>query len=145
MELSAAVARKRPDDTLVQNVDLPTIEAAAALHDGSAKKALEVLGSASAYDKANSIVLYVRGLAYLKAEQGNEAGQEFRKVLSLRNLFPTNPLMSLAHLGIARAYVVSGDAARAKAAYEDFLTLWKDADPGIPILIAAKSEYTKLH
>jgi eukaryotic-like serine/threonine-protein kinase len=145
MELSAAVARQRPDDTLVQNVDLPTIEAAAALHDGSAKKALEVLGSASAYDKANSIVLYVRGLAYLKAGRGNEAAKEFQKVLSLRNLFPTDPLMSLAHLGIARAYVVSGDAARAKTAYEDFLTLWKDADPGIPILIAAKSEYTKLH
>jgi tetratricopeptide (TPR) repeat protein/predicted Ser/Thr protein kinase len=144
MELSAAVARQRPDDTLVQNVALPTIEAAAALHDGNAKKALEALGSASAYDKANPIVLYVRGLAYLKAGLGNEAVREFEKVLSLRNLFPTDPLMSLAHLGIARAYVVSGDAARAKTAYEDFLTLWKDADPDIPILQEAKAEYAKL-
>jgi serine/threonine protein kinase/tetratricopeptide (TPR) repeat protein len=145
MELSAAVARKRPDDTLVQNVDLPAIEAAAALHNGNAKKALEALGSASAYDKANPTVLYFRGLAYLKAGQGNEAAQEFEKVLSLWNLFPTDPLMSLAHLGIARAYLVSGDAARAKTAYKDFLTLWKDADPDIPILIAAKSEYAKLN
>ena len=144
MELRAAVARQRPDDTLVQNVDLPTIEATAALHDGSAKKALEVLGSASAYDKANSTVLYVRGLAYLKAGQGNEAAQEFEKVLSLRNLFPTNPLMSLAHLGLARAYAMQGDTAKAKAAYQDFLTLWKDADPDIPILKEAKAEYAKL-
>ena len=144
MELKSAVARQRPDDTLLQNVDLPAIEAAAALYDGNAKKALEVLGTASAYDKAYSNVLYIRGLAYLKAGQGNEAVREFGKILSLRNLFPTDPLMSLAHLGIARAYVVSGDAVKAKSAYQDFFTLWKDADSDIPILKEAKAEYAKL-
>ena len=144
MDLKAAVARQRPGDTLLQNVDLPTIEAAAALHDGNAKKALEVLGPASAYDKGNSSVLYIRGLAYLKAGQGNEATREFEKVLSLRNLYPTDAVMSLAHLGIARSYVVSGEIAKAKIAYQDFLTLWKNGDPDIPILTQAKAEYAKL-
>jgi eukaryotic-like serine/threonine-protein kinase len=89
--------------------------------------------------------VYVRGLAYLSTKKGTEAAVEFQKILSHRGVVQTEPIGSLAHLGLASAYALQGDTARAKAAYQDFLTLWKDADPDIPIFIAAKAEYAKLH
>lgn len=78
------------------------------------------------------------------ARNGSEAAQEFQKVLALRNMYPQSPLMSLAQLGLARAYALQGDKARSRMAYQDFLALWKDADPDIPILKQAKAEYAKL-
>jgi eukaryotic-like serine/threonine-protein kinase len=141
---SAAIARDRPSDTLVQSVWVPTIEALVALHRNDAAKALQLLDAASPYDKGSSRVLYVRGIAYLKNGKGNEAVQEFQKVLSLRNVFPSDPTMTLAHLGIARGYALAGDAGKSRAAYLDCFALWKDADPEIPILKQAKAEFAKL-
>ena len=86
----------------------------------------------------------MRGEAYLAAHQGTEAAAEFQKILDHRGIVQNRPIGALAHLQIGRAYAIAGDTAKAKAAYQDFLTLWKDADPDIPILIAAKAEYAKL-
>jgi eukaryotic-like serine/threonine-protein kinase len=89
--------------------------------------------------------VYVRGEAYLAAHQGAEAATEFQKILDHRGITVSDPIGALAHLQIGRAYALQGDSAKAKAAYQDFLTLWRDADPDIPIFIAAKAEYAKLH
>jgi Tfp pilus assembly protein PilF len=105
---------------------------------------LHLLDEASPYDKASYRALYVRGLAYLKNGKGNEAVQEFQKVLSLRGIFPSDPTMTLAHLGMARGYALAGDAAKSRTAYQNCFTLWKDADPDIPILKQAQAEYAKL-
>jgi eukaryotic-like serine/threonine-protein kinase len=88
--------------------------------------------------------IYVRGEAYLAAHRGTEAVAEFQKIFDHRGVVVNEPIGALAHLQIGRAYAMQGDTAKAKAAYQDFLTLWKDADPDIPILIAAKAEYAKL-
>ena len=87
--------------------------------------------------------VYVRGQAYLLLHQGSVAAAEFQKFLDHRGVVVNCPLGALARLGLARAHAMQGDAAKAKAAYQDFLTLWKDADPDIPILIAGKAEYAK--
>ena len=88
--------------------------------------------------------IYVRGTAYLSARMGKEAAAEFEKIIHWRGVVVNEPIGALAHLGLARAYVLQGDTVKAKAAYQDFLTIWKDADPDIPILIVAKAEYAKL-
>jgi predicted Zn-dependent protease len=88
--------------------------------------------------------VYLRGQAYLRAQQGGNAAQEFQKILDHRGITGNSPVVPLAHLGLARAYALSGDTAKAKAAYQDFFALWKDADPDIPILKQAKAEYAKL-
>jgi hypothetical protein len=87
---------------------------------------------------------FVRGRAYLAAHQGAEAAGEFQKILDHRGLMALDPVGALAHLQIGKAYAMQSDTAKARAAYQDFLTLWKDADPDIPIFIAAKAEYAKL-
>jgi eukaryotic-like serine/threonine-protein kinase len=88
--------------------------------------------------------VYVRAEAYLSEQQGQLAAAEFQKILDHRGLLWNCATGALAHLGLARAYALSGDAAKAKTAYKDFLTLWKDADPGIPILKQAKAEHARL-
>ena len=88
--------------------------------------------------------VYVRREAYLALHDGNRAAAEFQKFIDHRGLVGNSPWGVLARLQIASAYAMQGDTAKAKAAYQDFLTLWKDADPDIPILIAAKAEYAKL-
>jgi hypothetical protein len=88
--------------------------------------------------------VFVRGEAYLAAHKGSDAAAEFQKILDHRGLVLNQPIGALAHFGLGRAYVLQGDTAKAKAAYQDFLTLWKNADPDIPILKQAKAEYTKL-
>jgi len=88
--------------------------------------------------------VYVRGQAYLAQHKGREAAGEFQKILDHRGVVGTGPVGALEHLQIGRAYGLSGDKAKAKSAYADFLTLWKDADPDIPILKQAKAEYAKL-
>ncbi len=87
---------------------------------------------------------FVRGEAYLASRQGGKAAAEFQKILDHRGLVLNRPIGALAHLGLGRAYALQGDTVKAKAAYEDFLTLWKDADPDIPVLQQAKAEYAKL-
>ncbi len=86
----------------------------------------------------------MRGQAYLVSHQGSEAVAEFQKFLDHRGIVMNCPLGALAHLGLARAYALQGDAAKARTAYQDFLALWKDADPDIPILKQARAEYAKL-
>jgi eukaryotic-like serine/threonine-protein kinase len=144
LDLAGEVAKSRPDDVLVQSLFAPQVRAAAALDSGDPAKAIELLKRASAYDKGGTGVTYLRGLAYVKNKQGAEAAQEFAKVLALRNLAPADPLMSLAHLGLGRAYALQGDSQKSRTAYQDFFALWKDADPDLPILKEAKSEYANL-
>ena len=88
--------------------------------------------------------IYVRGQAYLAAKQGAEAAAEFQKILAHRGIVVSDPVGVLAHLQLGRAYALWGDTTKAKTAYHDFLTLWKNADPDIPILKQAKAEYAKL-
>jgi Tfp pilus assembly protein PilF len=87
---------------------------------------------------------YIRGLAYLAAHQGAEAAAEFQKILGHRGIVISDPIGAFAHLQLGRAYALSGDKTKARSAYKDFLILWKDADPGIPILERAQSEREKL-
>jgi hypothetical protein len=87
---------------------------------------------------------YFRGEAFLVANRGSEAAGEFQKILDHRGIVKNDLIGALAHLQLGRAYATQGDRAKARAAYQDFLTLWKDADPEIPIFIAAKSGYAKL-
>jgi hypothetical protein len=88
--------------------------------------------------------VFVRGEAYLAAHKGSEAAAEFQKILDHRGLVLNQPIGALAHLGLGRAHLLQGDTVKAKAAYQDFLSLWKDADPDIPVLQKAKTEYAKL-
>jgi eukaryotic-like serine/threonine-protein kinase len=87
---------------------------------------------------------FMRGQTYLASRQGNEAAAEFQKILTRPGLVTNSFTGALAHLGVARSYMVQGDTAKARVAYQDFLALWKDADRDIPILKEAKAEYAKL-
>jgi tetratricopeptide (TPR) repeat protein len=98
----------------------------------------------SFYNWPNLYPVYVRGEAYLAAHQGREAAAEFQKILDHRGIVLNEPIGALANLQLGRAYAMQGDTAKARTAYQDFLTLWKDADSDIPILRQAKSEYAKL-
>jgi serine/threonine protein kinase/tetratricopeptide (TPR) repeat protein len=142
-----------PEDTVIQFNYLPTTRAQIELIHNDFARAIEALQPTAPYELGTptgsnvSLALYpvyVRGEAYLAAHQGGEAAAEFQKILDHRVIVGNEPIGALAHLQLARAYATQGDTAKAKAAYQDFLTLWKDADPDIPILIAAKSEYAKL-
>jgi len=147
--LAADLAKRFPEDTIVQFEYLPMIHAAAALQSGSANKAIEALAPAAPYELGSIGVgslypVYLRGDAYLAAHQGSAAAAEFQKILDHAWVVLNEPIGALAHLGLARAYAMQGDTAKGKSAYQDFLTLWKDADPNIPILKQAKAEYAKL-
>ena len=137
------------EDNLVQFNYLPTLDAAVALCRDDPFKAIEVLHAASPYelgDVGNTALypIYIRGVAFLATRQGREAAIEFQKILYHCGIVLNEPIGALALLGMARAHAMQGDTAKARAAYQDFLTLWKDADPDIPVLIAAKAEYAKL-
>ena len=147
--LADDLGERFPEGTVVQFNHLPTLRAQLALNHGDASKAIETVQVASPYElgSVSYFALYpvnIRGQAYLAAHQGNEAAAEFQKILDHRGIVQNLPIGALAHLQIGRAYAMQGDTAKAKAAYQDFLGLWKDADPDIPVLIAAKSEYAKL-
>jgi tetratricopeptide (TPR) repeat protein len=150
--LTADLAKRFPEDTMVQFNYLPTIRAAGALRAGNAAKALEALEAAASYELGVPNVtftftlypVYVRGEAYLMAHQAAPAVAEFQKILNHPGVVLNFPLGALAHLQLGRAYVLSGDIAKAKGAYQDFLALWKDADPDVPILKQARAEYAKL-
>jgi Flp pilus assembly protein TadD len=143
-KLADDVAQKRPYDTLVQFVEVPLVKAQIELNQGNPAKAVDLLDSALVYARANTGVLYVRGNAYLKAGRGSDAVQAFQRLLDLKNVISIDPTVALAQVGLARAYVMTGDKARARVAYQDFFALWKDADPDVPILRDVKAEYAKL-
>ena len=139
--------KRFPEHTIVQSYYLPTLRAQLALSRDDPSRAVEVLQAAAPYELSSSGALfpvYVRGESYLAAHRGNEAAAEFQKILDHRGIVVNAPIGALAHLGQGRAYALSGDKTRAKIAYQDFLTLWKGADPDIPVLKQAKAEYAKL-
>ena len=139
-------------DTVVQRNWLPTIRAAIALERKDPNRAIEILKDTGAIElgqSTSSLVVflcpvYVRGQAYLMLRDGNHAAAEFQKFIDHRGVLTNFPWGALARLGLARAYAMQGDTTKAKAAYRDFLTIWKDADSELPVLIAAKAEYAKL-
>jgi serine/threonine protein kinase/Tfp pilus assembly protein PilF len=151
------LARRFPEDTLVRLEYLPMIRAAVSLGGGSAGAAAAVqdLAPTTVYESGNTngsgtlnfylYPVYLRGIAYVAAGQGPAAVVEFQKILSRPSVVSNEIIGALAHLGIARAYSLSGDQSKARTAYQDFLALWKDADSDIPILKQAKSEYASLH
>ena len=151
--LAQDLGKRYPLDTQMQSLWLPAIQAQLALNKKNPAAALNTLQAASPIElgQINFVAnisclyhVYVRGEAYLAAGQGSAAAVEFQKILDHSGIVWNCWTGALAHLQIGRAYVWQGDTAKAKAAYQDFLTLWKDADPDIPILIAAKTEYAKL-
>jgi eukaryotic-like serine/threonine-protein kinase len=136
---------RRPEDTAVRLIYLPVIRALLALRRGEPDEAIELLQAAARRDLTGTLYpVYVRGEAYLAAHQGAQAAVEFQKILDHRGIVVSDPIGALAHLQLGRAYALSGDKTKAKTAYQDFLTLWKDADPDIPILQQAQAEYAKL-
>ena len=138
--------KQRPDDTILQHVSLPTIQAIAELKNGHPEKALEVLKSAEPYDAGSTGVHYLRGTAYLHSGHPAEAILEYQKVLSLRlsRSFGPETVGVLAQLDLARAYAAQGDRAKARTAYQDLLAIWKAADADLPLVQKAKAEYAKL-
>jgi serine/threonine protein kinase/Flp pilus assembly protein TadD len=156
--------KQNPVNTVIVGYWLPTIHAAVEMNRNSPAKAIELLHAATSYELGSPLPspewggllypAYVRGQAFLRLHQGSEAAAEFQKFLDHRGIVGNCPLGALAHLQLGRAYALEGqsaqgaavDSARAKAraAYQDFLMLWKDADRDIPILKQAKAEYAKL-
>jgi serine/threonine protein kinase/Flp pilus assembly protein TadD len=142
--------RKDPLNTVLRFYWLPTLEAAADISSVAPAKALSSLEAAGAYELGAPPPMgclypaYVRGQAYLLAKNGAAAANEFQKLLDHPGAVGNQPIGALAHLQLGRAYVMIGDTAKAKASYQDFLVLWRDADADIPILKQAKEEYAKL-
>jgi tetratricopeptide (TPR) repeat protein len=146
------LTKRFPQNTAVQTRYLPMARSALALNSGNAQAALDALIAAAPYELGHTnedftfalYPIYFRGQAYLAAKNAAGAAGEFQKILDHASIVGNEPIGALAHLGLARAYSLSGNTAKAKTAYEDFFTLWKDADPDIPLLIQAKAEYSKL-
>jgi len=146
------LASDNPSSTIQNSYWIPAIRAAIALQRHYPSLAVELLQPTVAYELAYSDPLqvgvmypaFLRGQAYLDLHQGNQAAAEFQKFFDHRGVILNYPLAALARLGLARAYAMQGNAAMAKSTYQDFLTLWKDADPDIPIYKAAKAEYEKV-
>ena len=158
-QLTDELSRRLPEDTTVRFVYAPTLSAFLALNQNRPSKAVELLQTAIPYELgiangggsepilgAGSLYpAYVRGLAYLAAHRGAEAAVEFQKILDHRSIVICDPVGVVAHVQLARAYAISGNKTKAKSAYQDFLTLWKDADPDIPILKQAHVESANLN
>ena len=144
--LADDLSRRFPEDTTVEFTYVPTLRALLALNRSEPSNAIELLQTAIPYElgAGNLYPAYVRGEAYLATRQGRQAAVEFQKILDHRGIVVSEPIGALAHLQLGRAYALSGDKTKAKTAYKDFLVLWKDADPDIPILKEAKAEYAKL-
>jgi eukaryotic-like serine/threonine-protein kinase len=151
--LADEVQKQFPLDSIIGGYWLPTVRAAIEINRNNPSKAIEFLKTATPHELgAVSDIefgeffypVYVRGQAYLLLHQGADAAAEFQKFLDHPTLVANNPLFVLAHLGVARAHALQGDTGKSRAAYQDFFTLWKDADQDIPILKHAKAEYAKL-
>ncbi len=151
-KLAVELDKTFPLDTLVQRYWLPTIRAAIALERKDPNRAIELLKVVSTIELGEPTAdltvflcpVSLRGEAYLMLHDGNRAAAEFQKFIDHRGVVMNFPWGALARLGLARAYAMQGDSAKAKAAYQDFLALWKDADADVPILKQANAEYAKL-
>jgi len=149
-KLIEAAAKEHPEDSLVQKVSVPLVQALNNLQRGNGAAAVAALETSRMFEAGAGggnpahAVFYVRGLAYLQMKDGEKAAGEFQKILEHRGRAPLSELIPLAQLQMARAYAMKGDAAKAKTAYQDFLAMWKDADADVPVLVAAKAEYAKI-
>jgi serine/threonine protein kinase/tetratricopeptide (TPR) repeat protein len=148
--LVGELAKEWPFDTLLNRVWLPLAQATNDIQRNQPAEAIARLEPAAPYELGGPPFgavywpIYIRGEALLKARDGGKAAVEYQKILDHRGIDPTSPLYSLARLGVGRAYALQGDTPKARAAYQDFFALWKDADPDVPVLKAAKAEYEKL-
>jgi eukaryotic-like serine/threonine-protein kinase len=152
--LAKQLEQQFPVNTMIHHYWLPSIRASNEFHQGNLDKAISLLSTAAHYDLAFPqpqvgggglmYPVYIRGQSYLGLKQGTTAALEFEKFIADQGVISNWPLASLARLQMARAYVLQGDMAKANSAYQDFLTLWKDADLDIPVLTQAKAEYAKL-
>ncbi len=144
------LAKEFPTNTILNRVDIPMTQALIELQRNNPEKAIALLEATRPYElgagpgAAGYMPTYFRGEAFLKAHEGTKAAAEFQRTLDHPGVDPTSSLYTLARLGLGRAYVVQGDTAKAKTAYQDFFAAWKDADPDVPILKEAKAEYGKL-
>jgi tetratricopeptide (TPR) repeat protein len=153
--LADDLERRFPEDTVVRSNYLPALRGLLALKNGEPAKAIELLQIAVPYELGippSSFIavfgafypVYVRGEAHLAAHQGVEAAAEFQKILDHRGIVVSDPVGALARLQLGRAFALAGDPTKARTGYQDFLTLWNEADPDIPILSQAKAEYVEL-
>jgi hypothetical protein len=153
--LANDLEKRFPEDSSVRFSYLPVLRGLLALNHGEPAKAIELLQIAVPYELGtplcsavgffgNLYPVYVRGEAYLAAHKGAEAAAEFQKILDRRSIVVSDPIGALARLQLGRALVLAGDTGKAKAAYQDFLALWKEADSDIPVLRLARAEYGKL-
>jgi tetratricopeptide (TPR) repeat protein len=153
--LAADLENRYPEDTSVRYSYLPTLRALVSLQSGQPSQAVEQLQIARTYELADPAIswfgffgsfypVYVRGEAYLAEGHATEAAGEFRKILDHRGILLGDPLGARVRLGLGRALAQAGDAVQARAAYQDLLALWKDADPDVPMLKQARAEYAKL-
>jgi eukaryotic-like serine/threonine-protein kinase len=150
--LADDLEKRFPEDTVVHFSYLPVLRARLALDQGNSSRAIELLQVTGPYELGASRLLfgalypiYVRGEAHLAAHHGAEAAIEFQKILDHHGVVGSDPIGALAHLQLGRALVLSGEKIKAKTPYQDFLSLWKDADPDVPILKQARAEYAKLN
>jgi len=149
------LAKRFPEDSGVRIFYLPAIRAAIALDRHEPSQAIDALQIPAPYDLGAPLCwfngsfgilysAYLRGQAYLAAHRGNDAAAEFQKIVDHRGLVSIDPIGALARLQLARALFMAGDKTKAKTAYADFLTLWKDGDRDIPVLLQAKAEAARL-
>jgi serine/threonine protein kinase/tetratricopeptide (TPR) repeat protein len=149
-KLVSDLTKEWPFDTLLTQVWLPLAQATNDIYRNQPAQAVARLESAAPYELGGPPIgamywpIYIRSEAFLKTRDGVKAAAEYQKILDHRGLAPHSPLYSLARLGLGRAYALQGDTAKARAAYQDFFALWKDADPDVPVLKQAKAEYEKL-
>lgn len=143
--LTGDLAAKTPNDTLWKNVWRPLIEATLDLNRNDARGALDLLQQTDDYAPIGFFNLaWMSGQAYLHLKQGPNAAREFQKIIDHRERNPLSPFWPLAHLGLARASALAGDLENARQAYQSFFTIWKDADPNLPLLVEAKKEFERL-
>ena len=155
LKMADELQKQNPLNEEINAYWLPSIRAAIEINRNNPTKAIEMLRTAARYELGSPppqpgiggtmYPVYLRGQVYLLMHQGTEAAAEFQKMLEHQGVLVNCPLGALARLGISRAYALQGESAKARVAYQDFLRLWKDADPDIPVLKQAKSEYARLH
>jgi tetratricopeptide (TPR) repeat protein len=144
------LSRDFPSDTVIRYTVVPSAKALNLLHNNKAGEAISVLEAGRKFELgANNgygsyWIIYVRGFAYLQLHDGVKAAAEFQKILDHRGVNTIHGIYPLALLGLGRAYALQNDIAKARTAYQDFFAMWKDADPDVPVLLAAKAEYAKL-
>ncbi len=152
LQIAEDLEKRYPDDTFVRFSYLPTLRAIVAENYGNPAQAVQELEAEAPYDAAiagswagffgDMYPVYVRGLAYLAMHKGNEAANEFQKIIAHPGVVGSDPVGALAQLQLARSYAAAGDKGRAKSAYEDFLKLWNHADRDLPLLRTAEAEYS---